>query len=204
MKRLLLVMGLAMCPVGASAQLGPSDGWGNAEVMAGPGDQGVQPWAAESELSPSAAPSVDWASALGYHFGGFSSGFNSATWVGGGLLCWTGSTNKTALARLHIPHGRKITFFRLWGYDNSSTGDLRANLWQSCLPDIASATTPTMTQLATVVSSGTPGDFTVAQALNPVLVANAHVCTYWAEAVFSECGTSINLQARKVRVEHTK
>lgn len=204
MKRSLLLMGLALCPVWATAQVVPDVLWNNADASESLIDEGLQSWQTDAELSPNAVPNTDWANVTGHHFRGFSSDFNGSTWIGGGLLCWTGSTNRTALARLDIPHGRKINYLRLWGYDNSSTGDLRANLWESCLPDIAPSASPTITQLGTVTSSGAPGNFTLVSALSPIRTANAHVCTYWAEVVYAECGTSVNLQARKIRVEHTK
>ena len=154
------------------------------------------------ELSPNAGPSPDWVNLMSYDFLGLTSGFKFGSWLQDGLVCMTGSSHNIVSARVHIPHKRKITYFRLWGYDNSTSGNLKATLWRNCLPDTA-AGTPVMTSLATVSSTGAPGNFTTVSALSPALVVDAHVCTYWAAVEFTECA-DLPLQLRKIHVEHTK
>lgn len=202
MRRTLFTFGLALglCPLLAGAQLstqGPveTDPWVDLSYGA------PEPIPAE-ELSPNASPSPDWVNLMSYDFRGYSSGFRFGTWLQDGLLCLSGSTHNFVSARLDIPHRRKITHFRLWGSDTSSSGNLKATLWKNCLPDTA-AGAPSMVTLANVASTGTPGNFTVVSDLSPAPVVDAHLCTYWATVEFTECD-DLPLKLRKIHVEHTK
>lgn len=207
MKRSLLAMGLALCPIWAFAQVGPVENWTSADAFASRSDGDLHASAMDPERSPTAVASPDWVNVLGLDFRGYTSTFRVGTWTDGALVCMAGSTNSFASARMHLPHKRKITHFRVWGYDNNvseDSGNMEVSLWESCLPDIASATAPTSKQLAFLLSAGAPGAFTVATVLDPAPEVDAHRCTYWAVAGFPECLSPLDLQVRKVHVEHTK
>ena len=204
MKRSLLLMGLALCPLWAVAQAGPTDAWADTGAMASLGEDGMLPWAAGGALSPHAASSPDWVNVVGLDFRGFSDYFRFGTAANGALMCLAGSVNPYATARLNIPHNRKITHFRLWGYDSLPTEGMEVSLWQTCLPDIAPAPAVTNTQLAVLTLSGAPGAFAISTGLNPAHQVNAHLCTYWVTVGFSQCTGTGDLQLRKIQVEHTE
>lgn len=205
MRRILFAFGLALglCPLLAGAQPGADELVETGQVF----DlaYGLPPAVPNAgETNPNATPSPDWVNVLSYDFIGLSNRFQGGTWLDDGLICTSG-TQRLVTARLDIPHRRRITHFRLWGLDNSATAGLTATLWRNCLPD-TTAGTPTQAALATVSSTGTPGDFTVVADLDPNAAANlvnAHLCTYWAAVEYGECGT-FALQLRKIHVEHTK
>ncbi len=199
---LVLVLALGFCPLLAQAQFSDRGPVQTAPLAGLAHDgSGVMPTA---EPSPNASPSPDWVNVLGYDFIGYASGFKGGMWLDDGLICLSGSTNTFVSVRLDIPHGRKIRYFRLWGLDNSATNGLTAMLWENCLPDIASAPIPSMAVLASVSSTGAPGNFTAVTALNPAPVVDAHLCTYWATVQYTPDCDNASVQVRKIHVEHTK
>lgn len=212
MKRTYWMTGMALLlyPLLSTVQADPVHDW--LPDALGPLENQMEsahePWYDSLDLTidPTATPSPDWVNVLGIDFRGYSSGFKYGTFTHASLVCQSGTTTHTASARLDIPHKRKITHFRLWGYDNLASGDLSATLWRACLPEVAAAPAPSVTALATVKSNGTPTDFTVVADLNPAHVVNAHLCTYWASVDFDQCSSaeSLRLQVRKIHVEHRK
>ncbi|MCK9538860.1 hypothetical protein [Dokdonella sp.] len=157
----------------------------------------------EAELLPAEMlPGVTWTNALGVDFRSNGNLLSYATHpTTGSFFCQEPATNLWAYARLDIPHGRKMTYFRMWGQDSSATDDIRAVLRESCLPDLGPASAPVNTNLADIKSETDAGSFTVTTAVAGSPVANAHLCTYWAYVEFTSCSTST---VRKIRVQHQR
>jgi hypothetical protein len=165
----------------------------------------------EVEIDPSDAviagvlPNTGWVSALGFEMRGRHSTFDFATSTAvGSMWCLTGSEDRFADIRLHVPHNARITFFRMWGFDGSNDHDLTSFLFESCLPSL-SAGSPTNTQLAQLQSSGNPGSFTETTSLpSPEPVTDTRNCTYWARARFAnDCQNGGVLILRKFRIQYT-
>ncbi len=205
MKHTLWVMGLilGLCPLWAVAQMDADDSQGLVVTTAAENWVEAEPQAlAKNTNLPLSYEQTnpDWVNALGVDFRG-SSDFKYTTSSTGSIWPTGAATNRWAYARLDIPHGRKITFFRLWAQDFDDPGNVTATLREVCLPDLASAANPTVNDLAAVTSSGTPGSFTVVATLSPPPVVDAHLCTYWALIQFGPGG---NFAVRKIHVEHKK
>lgn len=157
----------------------------------------------EAELLPAEMlPEQDWTNVLGVDFRSSGNGLPIATsQTTASFWCDEPATTRWAYARLPIPHGRKIQFFRMWGQDSSATNDIRAILRESCLPDLGAASAPVNKALAELFSDTAAGSFTVTTAVSGAPVTNAHECTYWAYVEFSNCDTSV---VRKIRVQHAQ
>ncbi len=166
------------------------------------------PWAfdadagiAEAELLPAEMlPDVTWTNVLGVDFRSSGNGLPIATHQDtASFWCVEPASSRWAYARLPIPHGRKLQFFRMWGQDFSATNDIRVILRESCLPDLGAASAPVNKNLADISSGTSAGSFTVSTPVAGEPVTDAHVCTYWAYVEFSNCDTST---VRKIRVQH--
>lgn len=168
------------------------------------GDYSPGPEAIEVELIPSDAhPPVDWTNVLGVDFRPSSTALPLRTSsTTGAFWCEGLASSRYAYARLDIPHGRKIEFFRMWGFDALTPAGVTAELRESCLPDLGPATNPTNTVLASLDSDTSAGNFTVTTVLSPQPVVDAHTCTYWAWVEFDQCGDGATV--RKIRVQHAR
>lgn len=154
---------------------------------------------AEAMLAPTAA--VEWSNVLGIDLrpGGSGMEFTSNPDFGT-LWCSNGSSPAYGYARMHLPHGSTIRFFRMWGQDLSASGDVMAKLRETCLPNVGPATTPTLTDLATLQSSGSGGSFTVTSSLSHVV--DNHLCAYVAYVQFPGCDVTTSL--RKLRIQYDR
>lgn len=198
---------LATASGGAQAQSRALDGQVRGAMPAAApvvSDDSLESEAIEVELSPTdMPPTVDWTNVLGIDFRPSSTALplrtSSAT---GAFWCAEPASARYAYARLDIPHGRRIHYFRMWGWDESATTDIVADLRKSCLPDLGPAENPSTVILASLDSETSAGEFTVTTLLSPQPVVDAHTCTYWAYVQFDQCGG--NATVRKIRVQHTR
>ncbi|MBX3688779.1 hypothetical protein [Dokdonella sp.] len=154
---------------------------------------------AETLLAPTAW--AEWSNVLGIDLrpGGSGMEFTSNPDYGT-FWCSNGSSPAYAYARMHLPHGSTIRFFRMWGQDLSASGDVMAKLRETCLPNVGPAATPTVTDLATLQSSGSSGSFTVTS--SPDHVVDNHQCAYVAYVQFPSCDATTSL--RKLRVQYER
>lgn len=147
--------------------------------------------------------STGWVNVLGLELRGRTGPFQFQTGDNTGALWCTGGNERFADARLDLPHGAEIQFFRMWGFDNSVDHDLTAFLRQTCLPDLG-AGAPVNTNLAQLDSSGTPGTFTetISLSLDPP-VTDTRRCNYYVRVRFAtNCADGGQLTMRKLRVQY--
>lgn len=158
-------------------------------------------WAQETAQGPAPTGTV---TVLGFEFRGDRTPFDFATGTDSGALWCTGAVD-TAHARLRLPHGATLREFRVWGADSSAGNDLRVGLIQSCLPNLLPASGPVNTELAVVLSTGTPGSFAQTLVLQPDLVVDNRDCTYWVRVRFAAaCAGGSQLAIRKARVRYQR
>lgn len=146
---------------------------------------------------------IGWVNVLGFELRGRTGPFQFATGDNTGALWCTGGSERFADARIDVPHNAQLTFFRMWGFDNSADHDLAAFLRESCLPDFATGA-PVNTTLTEISSSGSPGTFTETIDLNfESIVTDTRRCTYYVRVRFAAgCADSGQLTVRKLRVQY--
>jgi hypothetical protein len=146
-------------------------------------------------------PSTGWVSVFGIDLRGRTGPYEYTTSDITGAQ-WCTGTERFADSRIELPHNANITFFRMWGVDNSADHDVGALLMESCLPNLGPGD-PVTTVLQDITSTGTPGAFSVTSSpgAGPT---NLETCTYHVRARFGAgCAGGGLTTLRKVRVQYT-
>ena len=123
------------------------------------------------------------------------------TAVPGGMLCSSGSTDSNGELQVRLPQGAKFEFLRIWGADDS-TENLTVSLLRRCQPSFDPGNA-TITNLAALTTSGSPGNFTVATSIPNDVTVDNETCAYVARVRFGDSNTSCPgpLSLYKIRVQ---
>lgn len=146
-------------------------------------------------------PGVGWANVFGYELRGRTGPYQYGTSATTGAH-WCVGSERFADARIAVPHNVSLTFFRMWGFDGSTTEDITAFLFESCLPSV-SAGTPVNTVLQEIGSTGDPGAFSVVGNANSPATDLLN-CTYHVRVRFgANCAGGGQTTVRKLRVQYS-
>jgi len=166
--------------------------------------QGENPDALVVSLAVNATGQINHYAKEGRQFQERSSNFSRGTGTGfTNLVCNTTSTDPFADAQLQIHNGADLDFIRIWGNDTCAE-DMTIFLFEYCQPDFAAGPV-TFTNIGSVTTSGTPGDFSVLISAAGVLNVDNQSCTYQVRVRFDNgsvgctCGSTLVLQ--KVRAQ---
>jgi hypothetical protein len=144
-------------------------------------------------------------SALGVQLQGRMSDFAYICPVCAGEISNTNpATENFAEVQLDIPDGAVLEFVRTWSFDTNATHDISYFFFELCQP-MFGAGTPTQTTLASLTSSGTPGDSSEVFVMPLNTFADSTSCVYRIRARFGNSpgvgpGDS-TLRAQKMRVQ---
>lgn len=133
---------------------------------------------------------------LGVESQGRKSDFIYSSQLGVGDIYRDGGTELFADILLELPDGYSLSWIRAWGYDSSASDDLQFFVYSSCLPNLTAGAI-TSTQLGTITSSGSAGNWSASVSLD-VEVDNT-LCTYWVRTRFNS-GDNTN-RLYKIRAE---
>lgn len=133
---------------------------------------------------------------LGVESQGRTGDFAYATFSGAGDIYRTG-TEVFADTLLELPDGYSFDWVRVWGRDTNVDNNLRFFVFQTCYPNF-SAGAPDSTNLGSITSPGSGGDWSASVALSDVTVDNTS-CTYYVRTAFDATGSSLRLY--KIRAE---
>ncbi|MBX3725900.1 MAG: hypothetical protein KF823_08280 [Xanthomonadales bacterium] len=197
---LVALLGAAVLPVAADPALDTWHGGSVDVIIAEPGPA-LAGMVEYDEDMAGVLPNTGWVNVFGYELRGRISPYAYTTSATTGAHWCTGS-ERFADSRIELPHNANITFFRMWGFDNSADHDVAAFLFESCLPNL-SAGNLVNTVLQEITSTGTPGAFTVTSEPNAG-PTNLETCTYHVRVRFGVgCGGAGQTTLRKLRVQYT-
>lgn len=117
------------------------------------------------------------------------------------LICQIGGTNSLAEAQLQLPQDATLQFLRIYAND-SGVENLNVALVERCQPNTAAGNVTT-TVLASVLTSGTPGQLTQSISFPAATTINNTLCIYSMRVQFANTanGCAANLLLDKARVQ---
>lgn len=148
--------------------------------------------------------SSGFSTAMSRAFQGRTSAYTYSSTGGINIFNTSGGEN-FADAQVDFPNGATLQFLRSWFIDTNAGAnqDLEVFLFEDCQPTLG-AGVPVFTTLGSVISSGSPGEGSVAIAFPANTVANTRDCVYTLRARFGPSlgGPGNNtLQLYKARVQ---